>query len=76
MTVSMRASLSAIGRQLHAGYMPTLAKSLPSELQDLVVQLVALEGGKREPNERSIGRLQTSAATAVVINRGANRTTD
>jgi hypothetical protein len=76
MTVSMRASLSAIGRQLHASYMPTLARPLPSELQDLVVQLVALERGKRGSTERSIGRLQTSAATAVVINRGANRTTD
>jgi hypothetical protein len=71
----MLASLSAIGRQLH-GYMPTLAKPLPSELQDLVVQLVALESGKRGSTERPIERLQTSAATAVVINRSASRTTD
>jgi hypothetical protein len=76
MTVSMRASLSAIGRQLHASYIPNLARSLPSELQGLVLQLVALESGKRGSTERSIGRLRTSSATAVVINRGANRTTD
>ena len=42
MTRSMQASLTAIGRQLHDGYLPTLAKPLPSEL-DLVARLVALE---------------------------------
>jgi hypothetical protein len=76
MTVSMNTSLTAIGRRLHAAYLPTLAKSLPSELQDLVAQLVALEGGKQGPTERSIESLQSAAATAVVINRRANRATD
>ena len=74
MTVSMNTSLTAIGRRLHAAYLPTLAKSLPSELQDLVAQLVA-QGGKQGPTQGSIESLQ-SDATAVVINRGANRATD
>jgi hypothetical protein len=47
MTASMRASLTAIGRLLQAEYSPTLARSLPAELEELVAQLVALEAGKR-----------------------------
>ena len=43
MTTSMHASLTAIGRQLKAGYRPTLAKPLPSKLKKLLARLVALE---------------------------------
>jgi hypothetical protein len=46
MTISMHASLTAIGRQLKASYCPTLAKPLPSKLEDLLAQLAALEAGK------------------------------
>ena len=42
MTNSTRASLAAIGRQLY-DHSSTLAKPLPSELKDLVAQLVVLE---------------------------------
>lgn len=64
MTTSMRASLIAIGRQLQADYLPTLSKPLPSELEELVAQLVALESGKRGPAERSVEVLQSAIATA------------
>jgi hypothetical protein len=53
MTISMRASLTAIGRQLHADYSPSLAEPLPNELKGLVARLVALEIGKRGTTERS-----------------------
>lgn len=43
MTTSMHASLTAIGRQLKAGYRPTSAKPLPSKLKKLLARLVALE---------------------------------
>jgi hypothetical protein len=46
MGISMHASLTAIGRQLQAGYRPTLAKPLPSKLKKLLARLVALETGK------------------------------
>jgi hypothetical protein len=46
MTISIHASLTAIGRQLKAGYRPTLAKPLPSKLKKLLARLVALEIGK------------------------------
>jgi hypothetical protein len=62
MTISMHASLTAIGRRLHADYLPILAKPLPSELNDLVAQLVALEIGKRGSTERSIEVLQSAIA--------------
>jgi hypothetical protein len=39
MTISMHASLTVIGRQLHADYLPALAKPLPSEPKGLVVRL-------------------------------------
>ena len=62
MTISMRASLTAIGRQLHADYSPGLAEPLPNELKGLVARLVALEIGKRGATERSIDGLQFAAA--------------
>jgi hypothetical protein len=62
MTKSMHASLTAIGRRLHADYLPTLAQPLPSELKDLVAQLVALEFGKRGSTQRSVEVLQSAIA--------------
>jgi hypothetical protein len=62
MTKSMYASLAAIGRQLDADYLPTVAKPLPSELKHLVAQLVALEAGKRGSTERSAELLQSAVA--------------
>jgi hypothetical protein len=50
MTTSIRAALTAIGRQLDADYLPTLATPLPRELEDLLAQLVAYENRKRESN--------------------------
>jgi hypothetical protein len=58
----MHASLTAIGRQLNADYLPTLAKPVPSELKHLVAQLVALEAGKRGSTERSVELLQSATA--------------
>ena len=46
MTVSMHASLTAIGRQLNAGYRPILETPLPRKLKKLLARLVALEIGK------------------------------
>ena len=48
---SMHALLNAIGRQLTDDYLTTVQKSLPSELKDLVAQLVALEAGRRGSTE-------------------------
>lgn len=62
MTRSMQASLTAIGRQLHDDYLPTLAKPLPSDLKDLVARLVALEINKRGSSKRAIAVLQSAAA--------------
>ena len=62
MTKSMHASLTAIGRQLYADYLPTVAKPLPSEIKHLVAQLVALEAGKRGSTERSSEVLQSAIA--------------
>ena len=62
MTKSMHAAVTAIGRQLHADYLPTLAKPLPAELKELVAQLVALEKGKRGSTERSIEVWQSAIA--------------
>ena len=64
MTASMRASLTAIGRQLQADYLPTLSKPLPGELEELVAQLVALESGKRGSAERPVEVLQSAVPTA------------
>jgi hypothetical protein len=54
MTTSMHASLTAIGRQLHDDFSQAAREPLPSELKDLVAQLVALEAGMRGSTERSI----------------------
>ena len=39
----------AIGRQLHAEYVPVLAAPLPSQLKNLVARLVALEAARLRP---------------------------
>jgi hypothetical protein len=62
MTISKHASLTEIGRRLHADYLSTLAKPLPSEIKDLVAQLVALEIGKHGSTERSVEVLQSAIA--------------
>ena len=62
MTESMHALLTAIGREPHADYLPTLTEPLPRELEDLIAQLVAFEAGKRGPTERSVEILQSSIA--------------
>ena len=62
MTRSMQASLTAIGRQLHDGYLPTLAQPLPSDLKDLVARLVALEINKRGSSKRAIAVLHSATA--------------
>jgi len=62
MTESMHALLTAIGRELHADYLPTLTKPVPRELEDLIAQLVAFEIGKRGSTERSVEILQSSIA--------------
>jgi hypothetical protein len=46
MTMSMHPSLTAIGRELRAGYRPILATPLPRKLSKLLAQLVALESAK------------------------------
>jgi hypothetical protein len=50
--------LTAIGRQLSDHYMPTVHEPPPSELRNLVIQLVALEILKR--GSRNRGRLWNS----------------
>jgi hypothetical protein len=39
-------TLAAIGRQLSVAYLPTVREPLPSELRDLVLQLVAFENAQ------------------------------
>jgi hypothetical protein len=46
MTISMHGSLTAIGRQLNAGYRPILEAPLPRKLKRLLARLVAPEIGK------------------------------
>jgi hypothetical protein len=47
MTALMDDTLSAIGRQLSIAYLPTVQEPLPTELKDLVVQLIAVEMRER-----------------------------
>jgi hypothetical protein len=62
MTKIVYASFTAIGSRLHNEYSPTLTEPLPSELQELVAQLVALESGKRKPNKQLVEALQPAIA--------------
>jgi hypothetical protein len=57
--------LTAIGRQLSNAYLPTIQEPLPSELKDLVAQLVALEMRAREDRAPELRLL-------CVSNRGVN----
>ena len=56
--MTTHASMTAIGRQLHAAYFPILAKQLPSELENLVARLVALESAKRGSSKQSVEVVQ------------------
>ena len=62
MTRSMQASLTAIGSELQAGYVPSLATPLPAGVKDLVARLVALEINKRGTSKRAIAVLQSVPA--------------
>jgi hypothetical protein len=46
-------TLNAIGRELSVAYLPTVREPLPSELEDLVAQLVAFEVRRRGSSARS-----------------------
>jgi hypothetical protein len=45
-------TLTAIGRELSVAYLPTVREPLPSELKDLVAQLVAFEVRRRGSSAR------------------------
>jgi hypothetical protein len=62
MAISTHTAFTAICRQLDADYLPTLAKPLPRELEDLLAQLVAHEIRKRESTEQSGEGLQSLIA--------------
>jgi hypothetical protein len=53
MRETMHATLTAIGCQLHAEYLPTLARPLPRKLKGLIAQLVALESEGRPSRSKS-----------------------
>jgi len=55
-------AFTAICRQLDADYLPTLAKPLPRELEDLLAQLVEYEIRKRGSTEQSDERLHSLIA--------------
>ena len=58
MTPTIDDTLTAIGRQLSAAYLPTVQEPLPRELKDLVLQLVASEMRKRGSSARPPEDLQ------------------
>jgi hypothetical protein len=58
MTTPMHDILAAIGRELSVTYLPTVREPLPRELEDLVVQLVALEMRERGSGARPAPALQ------------------
>jgi hypothetical protein len=51
-------TLTAIGRQLSAAYLPTVREQLPSELKNLEAQLVTFEMRRRGTNARLTEALQ------------------
>jgi len=51
-------TLTAIGRQPSVAYLPTVHEPLPSELKDLVAQLVASEMRRRGSSARLTEALQ------------------
>ena len=62
MTALMDDTLSAIGRQLSVAYLPTVREPLPSELKELVAQLVAFEMRKQGSSARPAEALQCAMA--------------
>jgi hypothetical protein len=56
MTMFMREPLFAIGRGLQAEYLPAVRQPLPSELEDLLAQLVALEAARRAAAEPEVSQ--------------------
>jgi hypothetical protein len=52
MTPPIDDTLTAIGRQLSAVYLPTVQEPLPREIKDLVLRLVASEMRKRGSSAR------------------------
>jgi hypothetical protein len=55
-------TLSAIGRQLSAAYLPTVQEPLPRELKNLVVQLVSFEMRKRGSSVKPAQALEFALA--------------
>jgi len=62
MTALTNDTLNAIGRQLSVAYLPTVREPLPTELRNLVVQLVAFEMRKRGSSARPAEALQFAMA--------------
>ena len=62
MTLPIDDTLTAIGRQLSAAYLPTVQEPLPRELKGLVLQLVASEMSKRGSSARPPEDLQFAMA--------------
>jgi hypothetical protein len=58
MTTPTHDILAAIGRELSVTYLPAVREPLPRELEDLVVQLVALEMRERGSGARPAPALQ------------------
>ena len=58
MSTRMDDTLPAIGRELSVAYLPTVREPLPTELEALVVQLVALEMRERGSSARPAEALQ------------------
>jgi hypothetical protein len=58
----MREARVAIGRLLHAEYVPMLTEPLPSELKHLLAQLVAREGRGGDSSEHSLEALSSIIA--------------
>jgi hypothetical protein len=53
----MREARTAVGHELRAQYLPTLAQPLPSGIKLLVAQLVALESARRQSAETPVEAL-------------------
>jgi hypothetical protein len=55
----MREARAAIGRLLHAEYVPILTEPLPSELKHLIAQLVAREARGNGSSEHELEALSS-----------------
>jgi hypothetical protein len=56
----MREARAAIGRLLHAEYVPMLTQPLPSELKRLIAQLVAREARGEKSSEHAVEVLSSN----------------